>query len=401
MPAKPKPPETPDLQAATGGRGRSLGLYLHVPFCRTKCGYCDFYSVPTVEQPTLPIVQVLVTELEDRLAARTSPITTIFVGGGTPTILPPEELATVLSPIREAVLSDHPAEFTVEANPGTLTDATLQVLTAAGVDRVSMGAQSFHAADLQALERIHEPADVERGVETCRRHGIRRINLDLIFGVPGQTLRRWRDSLRRAIDLGVEHLACYGLTYEPGTPLTAARERGAVEPCADDLESEMYLAAIADLQAAGYAQYEISNFAQPGERCLHNLLYWHNLPYIGVGPSAAGYLGGVRYKNVSDLAEYARRMDRDGHAVEESEQLSGAALAGETAMLNLRLNEGLVFADFLARTGCDARTLFASAIATHAAKGWLAVSASGIALTPAGRLMANTVIADFLADPEA
>ncbi len=375
-----------------------LGLYVHVPFCRTKCGYCDFYSVEVADRPTLPVVNAITAELSIRLTDPLGPITTVFVGGGTPTILSPSDLAVLMNPLSRIVGRDRPDEFTVEANPGTVDDAKLRVLIEAGVDRVSLGAQSFHPRELRVLERIHTPEDVAAGVTACRRHGIERINLDLIFGIPGQTLPGWRGSLRRAIALGVEHLACYGLTYEPGTPLTAARDRGRIVPCDEDLEAEMYLAAIDDLAAAGFEQYEISNFAQPGQRCLHNLIYWRNDPYVGVGPSAAGYLAGVRYKNVSDIADYVRRIEQDGHAVVERERLTGAELAGETAMLHLRLNQGLSFTDFLARTGLDARALFSQTISTYTAQGWLSVTDSGMAFTGAGRLMANSVMADLLAE---
>ncbi len=376
----------------------SRGLYLHIPFCQAKCGYCDFYSVAVCDLPTLPLIQAVARELAGRLADAPDPITTVFVGGGTPTVLATAELAELMRPLKKIVDRHRPAEFTVEANPGTVEDSKLDLLTEAGVDRISMGAQSFHWSELETLERIHAPDDIPKGVQACRRHGFGRINLDLIFGIPGQTLANWRESLRRTIDLGVEHVACYGLTYEPGTPLTARRQRGLIVPCDDELEAEMYLAAIDDLQAGGYEQYEISNFARPGQRCLHNLTYWRNQPYVGVGPSAAGYLDGVRYKNVPSIEGYVQAIEQEGHAVVESEKLTGAALAGETAMLQLRLNEGLVFDEFLRRTGIDGRDGFANSIARYAEKGWLTVTERGVALSRTGRLMADAVIADFLAE---
>ena len=376
----------------------SIGLYIHIPFCRTKCGYCDFHSTPVGGQPTLPLVEALIAELANRRTQTPQPINTVFVGGGTPTILPAPELEALLRPIGRMSAGGRPAEFTVEANPGTLDDERLDAMTAVGVDRVSLGAQSFNPAELAVLERNHQPGDVARGVGSCRRHGIKRINLDLIFGIPGQTLASWRGSIRRAGELGVDHGACYGLTYEPGTALTRGRDRGEIVPCAEELEADLYLAAIDDLAAAGYEQYEISNFAAPGQRCLHNLVYWDNRPYIGVGPSAAGYVEGVRYTNVADLNEYVRRVNSDGTAVADSERLADAALAGETAMLRLRLNDGLRFDDFLERTGFDARRIFAESIARYTQEDWLDATDDGVALTRAGRLMANPIMADFLAE---
>ena len=377
---------------------KSIGLYIHIPFCLAKCGYCDFNSAPVGQQPTLPIVEALAAELANRRARTAQPISTVFVGGGTPTVLPAVELDMLLRSLRGAGVSDRIAEFTTEANPGTLDNERLDTMTAAGVDRVSLGAQSFIPAELATLGRNHQPDEVTRSVRSCRRHGIRRINLDLIFGVPGQTLASWRESVRRTVELGVEHVACYGLTYASGTPLTSRRDRGEITPCDEELEADMYLAAIDDLAAAGYAQYEISNFALPGQRCLHNLVYWDNQPYIGIGPSAAGYVDGVRYANVADPDEYVRRIARDGVAVADSERLTGTALAGETAMLRLRLNDGLRFDDFFARTGLDARRIFAASIARYTTEGWLEQTDIGLMLTRSGRLMANPVMADFIAE---
>lgn len=378
----------------------SMGLYVHIPFCQTKCGYCDFYSVARHDRPTAPLVAALVRELEIRLADRRQPITTVFVGGGTPTLLPPAELSAILGPIRRAAPEDGVREWTVEANPGTVNRDILAVLSETGVDRVSMGAQSFHEDELATLERIHSPDDIPAAVELCRKSGIRRLNLDLIFGIPGQTLASWGQSLRRAIDLGVDHLSCYGLTYEPGTALTAVRDAGRMTPCDEDLEAEMYMLALDFLREAGLEQYEISNFARREQRCLHNLTYWSNEPYIGVGPSAAGYIDGTRYKNVTSIDGYIRAVERDGHAVVERERLEGAALAAETAMLQLRLNEGIRHDAFARHTGFEALEIFARSIDQHRTAGLLEVDDEGMRLTRAGRLVADNVIADFIAEAD-
>ena len=183
---------------------------------RRKCGYCDFYSVAVANQPTLPLVRAMVLELGNRLADHPGPITTVYVGGGTPTVLAVGELAELMKPLKEVSDHAHPVEFTVEANPGTVDDARLAVLTEAGVDRISMGAQSFHQPELDVLERIHAPGNVPESVARCRSHGIRRINIDLMFGIPGQTAASWRESLQRTIDLGVEHVSC-SRTTSPAT----------------------------------------------------------------------------------------------------------------------------------------------------------------------------------------
>jgi len=329
------------------------------------------------------------------MAGRSDNIRTVFCGGGTPTILPLGQLAALLQAITELVRLDRLFEFTVEANPATVDDPKAEILVEHGVTRVSMGAQSFVPAELAALERLHSPDDITPSVQTCRRNGVARINLDLIFGIPGQTLDSWSYSLKRALDLGVDHIACYGLTYEAGTPLTAQKRRGRVIPCDEGLEADMYLLAIDALAAAGYEQYEISNFARPGCASRHNLIYWRNEPYIGVGPSACGCIDGRRYKNIADIAGYVRLMDAQGHAEVESELLDTPTLMTEMILMQLRLNEGLSITAFHHRTGVDPRVLFGETLARLTEARLVSVSDSHIALTREGRLMADPIMAEL------
>jgi oxygen-independent coproporphyrinogen-3 oxidase len=377
--------------------GAPAGLYVHIPFCETKCGYCDFYSVPLRGRATGPVVDRVCRELSDRVAIAGLPLRTVFIGGGTPTLLPFEELARLLQTINDATHSYEIEEFTVEANPATVEPAKAGLLTRCGVNRVSMGAQSFFPAELAVLERIHSPEDIAPSVSFLRDAGVPCINLDLIFGIPGQTMHTWRESLNRAIGLNVEHIACYALTYEPGTPLTARLQHGRITPCEEDLEAEMHLRAVEVLAEAGFLQYEISNFAKPGCECRHNLIYWRNEPYIGVGPSAAGCYGGRRYKNVSDNVRYVRMFDERGHAEMESEVISPSMLVTEMILMQLRLNEGLSIARFRERTGLDPVELFDGALNRVTNLGLLTVSDCAIALTRSGRLVANDVMAELAA----
>lgn len=372
-------------------------LYLHIPFCETKCGYCDFYSVAVKDQETAPLVTWVVRELTRRVRDKPGPIRTIFCGGGTPTILPEDQLALLLDGLRPVATADSVVEFTVEANPATVDDAKARLLIAGGVTRVSMGAQSFLADELAALERLHRPEDIVPSVATLRRHGIQQVNLDLIFGIPGQTSETWRQSLQRAIDLQPEHIACYGLTYEPGTRLTAMRDHGRVSACDESLEADMYLQAIEVLTAAGFEQYEISNFARPGCQCAHNLIYWRNQPYIGVGPSAAGCFQRRRYKNVADVAGYVRMMESQGHAEADTETLTVEMLMAELVMMQLRLVEGLGLDRFCRRTGIEPQTLFGDVLPRFADAGLLTISPTHIALTRKGFLVADAVIRDLVA----
>jgi oxygen-independent coproporphyrinogen III oxidase len=371
------------------------GLYIHIPFCETKCGYCDFYSVAVKDRETGPLVARVIRELEIRVGPCADRIRTIFCGGGTPTILPVGELRALLDAIGGVVRLDRIEEFTVEANPATVDDDKAALLVGRGVSRVSMGAQSFFPTELEALERIHSPGDIGPSVATLRRHGVRQVNLDLIFGIPGQAMTTWADSLARAVDLAPDHIACYGLTYEPGTRLTAQHRAGRIQACDEHLEAEMYLYAVDALDRAGYEQYEISNFARPGCACRHNLIYWRNGPYIGVGPSAAGCINGRRYKNISDVAGYIRMIDERGHAEAESEPVEGETLIYEMLLMQLRLNEGLSVVDFKSRTGFDPFELFGSTLGGLIGQGLMAASQGHLSLTREGRLMSNRIMAEL------
>ncbi len=376
------------------------GLYVHVPFCETKCGYCDFYSVPAAGRDMGPLVDALVQELSVRVPPADGGVTTIFAGGGTPTLLGAEDLSRLMAPLKEVASCAGCVEFTVEANPATLDAAKAKILVQAGVDRLSLGAQSFHPSELAVLERIHSPDDIAPAVRIARDFGIDRLNIDLIFGIPGQTLASWAASLRQALDLNPDHLSLYGLTYEPGTPLTHQRNRGRVKPCDDGLEADMYLAAGELLADNGFEQYEISNYAKPGQECKHNLLYWSNAPYIGVGPSAVGSVGGVRYRNVNDVGRYTRAILEDGDAVTETEKVCGKVLAAETAMLRLRLSEGIDCEEFERHTGFDPKACFAASIQQYQELALIQKGTNQIALTPKGRLYADTIITDFMAELE-
>jgi len=375
----------------------NIGLYVHIPFCAGKCGYCDFYSRPLATSLPEPFVETLLVELDSAISTRNVRVETIFVGGGTPTVLPTELMQRLFARMEQIVAEHVPIEFTVEANPATLTDTKARLLRDSGVTRISMGAQSFHERELKVLGRLHHPSDLAPTANVVHQMGFEHFNLDLIFGIPGQTLASWSESMGRAADLGPDHLACYGLTYEPGTDLHAQRDAGRIEPVHEDLEADMYLATLDQLAELGLTQYEISNYARPGGRCQHNLRYWHNEPSLGVGPAAASYCEGRRWRNVPDTGEYVRRIRAGEKTVIESEVLSPRRRAGETAMLMLRLNEGLGYEAFQRATGFDAQQLFADTITKYEKHGLLTADTEHMALTRKGRLIANTVIADFLA----
>jgi oxygen-independent coproporphyrinogen-3 oxidase len=386
-----------------------IGWYLHLPFCRTKCGYCDFYSLPTIPALIGDLVRSLLAELRQRAPQR--PVETIFIGGGTPTELPHDALETLLAGVAERAGSVR--EWTVEANPTSAPQSKLEILRRWGVNRVSFGAQSFRPDELKTLERLHDPRHVGESVRAARALGFENVSLDLIYAIPGrkvpgaptvppQTLSRWRESLRQAIDLDPDHLSCYGLMYEPGTALTRSLGQGQVIPCADTVEADMFEMTIEELTAAGFDHYEISNYARPGRRCRANVIYWNNQEYLGIGPSAVSYLDGLRQKNIPDVRSYVRLMQSDPTAVViEREQLAPLARACETAVQMLRMTRGIDLNQFQMQTGFDAHELFARPIRQFSDVGLLESDDRTIHLTRRGLLLANRVMADFLIDPPA
>lgn len=378
----------------------SGGLYVHIPYCHTKCGYCDFYSVPMAGRPSDDTVDMIMRELRWRTSRADCNIETVFLGGGTPTVLELDQFDRLLDTLDQCLEADAVVEFTCEANPATIDGRKAERMRASGITRVSLGAQSFHPHELAFLERLHDPADIPASVAVLKDAGFGDFNLDLIFGIGGQTLASWRESLQRALDLEPTHLACYGLTYEPGTALTRRLSRGLVQPCDENVEAQMYVAMIEMLADAGFEHYEVSNFSRPGHRCLHNINYWSNGPYMGVGPSAVGYVDGVRYRNAPNIDAYVRRMESDGHAVIEQERIETDALAIETLMLQMRLIEGVDLDVFYRRTGVDLRSRAAGAIGMLIEQGLIAADDRRLKLTTSGLLVADAVIAELAASLE-
>ncbi|MCC5785069.1 MAG: radical SAM family heme chaperone HemW [Phycisphaerales bacterium] len=346
------------VSGPSGGDGPARSLYIHIPFCFHKCHYCDFYSIVDSRDRQKAFTARLVREL--RALAPFSgglPLETIFVGGGTPTLLAPglwvELLAALddafdLSVIRSGIRAGR-GEFTVECNPETATPELMGVLAGGGVNRVSIGAQSFDPAMLKVLERWHDPENVGRAVELAAAAGIDRRSVDLIYAIPGQTLQGWGRDLERAISLGVTHLSAYNLTYEPNTAMTMRLKQGEFAPTPEELEVEMFGLTRETLTSAGLDRYEVSNYAVPGHECAHNLAYWRQKQWIAAGPSASGHLAGHRYKIVARLGDYLQERD-DGFAplIEHEARDARRALA-EIVMTGLRLREGLDAQAVLAR----------------------------------------------------
>ncbi|MEM0982633.1 MAG: radical SAM family heme chaperone HemW [Planctomycetota bacterium] len=317
-------------------------LYVHVPFCFHKCHYCDFYSIVDRQDRQAEFTDRLIRELA-ALAPLTggNPLRTIFVGGGTPSLLRPDLWERLLVCLKtEFDLSESP-EFTVECNPETVTPELMTVLAGGGVNRVSIGAQSFDAAHLKTLERWHDPENVAKAVELARAAGINRQSVDLIFAVPGQTPAEWRRDLETALALGTEHLSAYCLTYEPGTALTARLERGMVEPAEESTEVEMLRDTLAMAREAGLERYEVSNYAKPGAESRHNIAYWQQDQWLAAGASGSAHISGHRWKNTPRLDDYLH-IDEDGFApIVDHEAPDPRRALQEKLMTGVRISEGL------------------------------------------------------------
>ena len=367
------------------------GLYVHVPFCRAKCRYCGFYSRPIAEYDAGAVVRSMIAEME-RFELGDG-IKTIYIGGGSPSALEREHLLRLIGRAKQRCPAA--AEFTVEVNPGQVDMVLLSELRTAGVNRLSIGAQSFTQRELDFLGRSHTVECTRRVVRQGRSAGFDNISLDLIFAVPGTDLDSWKQNLRLAIELQPDHISAYGLSYEDGAPLSRDLAAGLIEAVDEDADRAMFELTIDELARAGIDQYEISNFARQGFECRHNLNYWANGSYAGIGPGAASYLHGTRSSNFADIDKYVRAVTSGESAVDSSETLSGIERACETAVLNLRRRRGIDLAEFENRTGYDALELFAEPIRRYQRLGLIDKSPGNVSLTRQALGIADSILCDF------
>jgi len=367
--------------------------YVHVPFCAHHCGYCDFAVAAGQDQRMDLYLEAL--EVEMQGLATPQAVETVFIGGGTPTYLGPPQLERLLAMVRRWLPLAPGGEFSIESTPDSLDDSRVSVLAGHGITRVSIGAQSFQPHLLRVLERRHHPGDVAPAVERVR-HRIGQFSLDLIFGVPGQTLAEWDDDLRRALALGPDHISTYGLTYEKGTRLWKQQQRKEVKALAEDAELSLYLRVMDTLEEAGYEHYEISNFARPGRRSRHNQVYWANHAYWGFGVGAARYVQGRRELNTRDLETYMRRVLSGEPATFQSEMLGPEERARETVVVQLRRADGINRASFREQTGYDLDDLVGEALGRHAALGLLEYDAEGVRLSRRGKCVVDAMVRDLL-----
>ena len=368
-------------------------LYVHVPFCETKCVYCDFYSVETRELEAAFVV-LCCEEISRRSGELNTAelFTSVFFGGGTPSLFDPDQMGSLLGALRDGFRIPRDAEITMECNPGTVSLAKLRGYRALGVNRLSFGVQSFHDDDLRFLSRIHTAREAEEGIALAFEAGFDNVNLDLMFSLPNQTPERWLHNLERARALGTTHVSCYSLTVEKGTPLSGMVERGEVFTASEESDAVLYELTMDALASWGFAQYEVSNFARAGFACRHNLAYWRHEDYLGFGPSAHSTWQHRRSWNVSSIRAYSEHIAAGRTAASGGEDLSTEMLRTEYLSLRLR-SEGIRLSGFQQQFGTDFLEDNRATLRRLEAAGLLAIGADSIALTRKGYLVCDEICA--------
>jgi oxygen-independent coproporphyrinogen III oxidase len=382
----------------------TASLYLHVPFCHSRCYYCDFNTyagmLPLRESYVRALLKEIalageMAQLSDSTPRRAR---TMFFGGGTPSLLSVSQIRRLLAACFRAFAVDKDAEITLEANPGTLSQEQLVGLHQAGINRLSMGAQSFDEALLKSLGRIHTPEEIVQALTYARAAGFTSINLDLMFGLPGQSMLHWQQTLQQALTLRPEHLSLYSLIIEEGTPFYTWHQEGRITPGDEDLCADMYEYADELLREAGYINYEISNWTLPGHHSLHNLTYWQNLPYIGMGAGAYSTFAGKRFSNERDPLAYIKTLKTHRLPIAESEALAREQAMSETAFLALRTAIGLHLPTFAQRFECSFAQFVGNRLKIVEEAGLLEQEDGWLRLSQRGRLLGNEVFMRLLPD---
>jgi len=371
-------------------------LYIHIPFCKSRCFYCDFNTFVAPPEAMAAYVTDLKKEITMLAAQTTQPLQTVFFGGGTPTALSSAQLAEVLEHLWSVFAVAPDIEVTMEANPGSATPEKLRVMRGHGVNRLSFGAQTFNPRLLMAIGRIHDTDDIQKSIFRAQESGFERINIDLMFGLPEQTPEDVEDALTATQKLGVDHVSAYWLKVEEGTPFGTWAAAGRLPLPGEDAEADMYDMVYQTLQAHGYQHYEISNFAKPGAEARHNLVYWRNQPYLAAGAGAHGYVAGVRYENVRRLDDYARRIGENVRPIAAEETVTERHAMENTMMLGLRLAEGVSKTTFVQRHGVTVESVFGATMDRLVKQQLLDVQADRIRIPHRVWPLGNVVFEQFL-----
>jgi len=371
-------------------------LYIHIPFCLKKCLYCSFASWPGQKSLHRQYVGAVISEMRRLAANGPAPLSTLFIGGGTPTVLPEDVLLHLLTTCRTIFSFVADGEFTCEANPGTVHPALLAALRGADINRLSLGVQSFDDEELRLLGRVHDASAARQAVTMSKEAGFANFSLDLMYGLPGQSLASWRRNLETALAFAPPHLSLYQLTIEDDTPFAGRYRPGQPPMPAEEEILAMDALNIEICAQAGLQQYEISNFARPGYECRHNLTYWHNESYLAVGASAVSYQAGRRQGRLAEPEAYCAVIATGGDAIAWSEELPREAAFRETVVMGLRLNAGVELARLRQRFGIEAQDYYREVLPKLTAAGFLQCADGHLRLTETGRLVANQVLAELV-----
>ncbi|HKM18282.1 MAG: oxygen-independent coproporphyrinogen III oxidase [Firmicutes bacterium] len=377
-----------------------LGVYVHIPFCLRKCGYCDFHSTAAAPPVIEAYLQALANEIEFWARQTAGELcSTLYIGGGTPTILTPGQLDRILTKLAAAFNFEPGFEFTVEANPGTLTPEKAQALAQAGANRISLGAQAFDDGLLQKIGRAHTVGQIHESVGLIRKAGIDNINLDLIEGLPGQSLDQWQAALAQAVQLKPSHFSCYSLILEENTPFYQAYQEGELTLPPEEETAAMFAYTQEYLPQQGYCQYEISNYAKPGREARHNLIYWQTYSYLGLGSGAHGYYRQIRYSSTEDLGRYIRSWRKHEPAYASWEPVTADQAMDEMMFLGLRLVKGVNLNSFYQRFQCSVHEVYGAEVDRLAARGLIEEREGFLRLTKLGRSLGNLVFSAFVRPP--
>ena len=370
-------------------------VYIHIPFCATKCYYCAFNTYTFHKEQAKAYLQALRTEME-LYVSETDPLQTIFIGGGTPSILSANALSQLLTDIHQHFRITPDAEITVECNPGTVDIEKLRVMQDNGVNRLSFGLQAMQDETLKQLGRIHTVAEFLESYHLAREGGFENINIDLIFALPDQTIDAWHHTLNQVISLEPTHISAYNLVMEETTPFYEWWQAGELHLPSEDTEADMFQYTIETLTTHGYTHYEICNFARPNREALHNLVYWNNQSCIGLGAGASGYVNGVRYSNIRGIAPYIDKLAERTKPIADRERLTGDTEKAETLMLALRKREGISLDVYQNRFGEQIEVAFGSILKKWMDLGLLERTATHLRLTARGLFLANEVFVELM-----
>jgi oxygen-independent coproporphyrinogen-3 oxidase len=373
---------------------KEVGLYIHIPFCRSKCLYCDFNSYERREADAEAYVHMLLKEHELYREKHNFTYKTVFIGGGTPTVINYRLMGELMETLAPYIIDG--AEISMEANPGTVTPESLKYYRSIGINRLSIGLQACQDELLRGIGRIHSWREFVEAYEAARNAGFHNINVDLMFALPGQTMAMWEETLERICSLRVEHISCYSLKLEEGTRLYSMKEEGRLLLPDEDMDRDMYERAVKRLMLGGYDQYEISNFAKKGMECKHNLIYWRNEEYLGLGAGSHSKLEGSRFWNLRNIDQYIDLLRHGMLPIEDREVISEGEDAWETIILALRLNEGLDIRAFEAKYRYSFRERYGTVLERLTAQGLIILEDERLKLTDKGRDLSNSVFIEFL-----